>query len=159
MATRSVPEPPPTPGVTSEQVRDLLKQMSFVLNALSDGRVAVSDGKPIVLQQASRPYPHRMTIREMRATAPDMPMIQTRPRPTQRNLKPRCEYQLIGPANKTIDTNGLTPAALAILRLLARRTRASIKAMVEEFQLSRSTIANALTELRKRELVESVQVS
>jgi hypothetical protein len=68
--------------------------------------------------------------------------------------EPRVVYALAAPGQR-IDASSLSPAGVAILKYLAAQGTATIMSLMTTLDLKRSTIANVLTELRRKNLVVS----
>lgn len=156
-------------NVTSAEVRILLKEMSRLVSLIADGQLTV-DGRPLAApadpsQGTGDPQGYRRTVKELRAEAlavdgqtwsPETPPAP-RPKPTK-ILQPRRVYELIVPRGGKINMDGLTPAGVAILRYLSVHEQAAIVTLMKDLALKRSTVANVLTELKRRKLVESVAI-
>jgi DNA-binding MarR family transcriptional regulator len=70
---------------------------------------------------------------------------------------PRVVYELAIAEGQAIDTDGIPRAAIEVLKHLSEHGATPIREMMNALSLRRSSVANALTALRKRKLVRSVE--
>lgn len=144
--------PGPAPSLTPEQFRELVKGVSVLLNAIGDGTITIDGGS------VWSPTDRRHTIKELRALSNLTQAPQQREAPSRvQALTPRVVYSLI-PHETVVDGGDLSPSAVAILKYLTNHPNTTIRELVTELHLKRSTVANVLTMLRKRELVKSTAI-
>lgn len=160
-------------AVSTDDVRELIRQMGLfsmqvgaLLQAVGDGRVPL-DGSKANGTATTRVESHperKPTVKELRAlgaparfalTAPARPVAK--PRPSRGRMPSRVAVELITDGGR-IDQDGLTNAARTIIRYLVVHHQSTIRDLADETKLKRSTIMNALTELRQRGIVQSVKI-
>ena len=167
----------PAVDITNADLRRLMSTMATLVQAIADGQVTVDGqamgaGSPGRAQDttSSHPHPTRPTVKELRAQAQERavamglsaPKDETpqvfinveQPEKVNKGMQPRVVYEL-ATKDKRIDATGLTPAGVAILKYLAANGSGAIMTFMSVLGLKRSTIANVLTELKRRKLVES----
>lgn len=153
--------------VTQQEFRRLLSSVSDILDAMSDGRI-VLDGHPLTDAPIEPRIPmsisveRRPTIKELRAQAqaeeravPQIP-IPNRKAARKRSLPARRVYALKTPKDSNrLDLEGLTESEVSVVKLLAVSNKPTMKDIYTSLKLQRSTVANIMTKLRKRDLIES----
>jgi hypothetical protein len=151
-------------AINVRDVRELIRQtaeltthLGTLLRVIGDGRLPLdgSTAHDLVVQRSETPQ-YKPTIREQRA-AGKSPIAEV---PKSRKPMPaRVVYELVVPDNgEKIAQDGLTHAARTIVRYLVVHSQPTIRELIDATNLQRSTIQNALTELRQRNLVRSVKI-
>jgi len=143
-------------NLTGDEVRKFFRTIAETLSAMADGRITI-DGQTIGEHpEALRdllPGLSGMLGREDGAMVEQTPARVIGKRNTPAQLNPRRVYELI-PQKKQLDLDGLTPAAVAIVKYLSTHEKASIRELMEQLHFKRSTVANSLTVLKNRKIVK-----
>jgi hypothetical protein len=153
-------------AINVRDVRELIRQtaeltthLGTLLRVIGDGRLPLdgSTAHDLVVQRSETPQ-YKPTIREERAKGRPELVPAGAPKP-RKPMPARVVYELIVPDNgEKIAQDGLTHAARTIVRYLVVHSQPTIKELIDATNLQRSTIQNALTELRQRNLVRSVKI-
>lgn len=142
--------------ITYADVREFMRRAGAIMQAIGDGRLPLDGSRANDAVGTHGETRYKPTIRELRAAQPTPTIV---PRQLPKNtMPPRVALELIIPPGGHLDRTGLSNAANTIIRYLVVNHRATIKEMIDETELKRSTIQNALTELRHRNLVQSVKI-
>lgn len=146
--------------------------LAVLLRAVADGSLVVQDGRPVVVQRAIVAEPPRSTVKERRARekalvalGPKLAQIlRDAPEPRRqrklRNMQPRTIYSmaLANTVNKLRALQGLTPSGLSVVRYVSEHPRTTVPEIVIQLDLSKKTVENQLSILKRLDLLETEKV-
>jgi hypothetical protein len=154
--------------VTRDEVNALMSQMGSLLTAISNGTVQVVESDP----QPARRQGGGGGVRQLRAAdmlarvdhdADGDGAMALSTRVSRKGVRrnpggPRVHYSLKTPERGKLDLSHLTPATVNMAKYLSMRDTASVKDLMADLKLKRSTIMNGLAQLRKKGIVETKSV-